>query len=201
MTKSIAVFFLCMGFLASQAQDCDLKKDSNGIKVYACFQDTSKYKLLKAEFTLENTTIDQLVTFLLDAENYLTWQYNMEEVKVVKTLGENSFIYRSVTDAPWPVTDREMIIQFDATKNEVTHRLDIHVHTVPFNYPKNNKLVRIPYSDAKWVVTVDGNNLKVLYSLNIDPGGSIPAWLVNIAIAEGPFESFSKLKKQLEKRN
>ena len=44
---------------------------------------------------------------------------------------------------------------------------------------------------------VNGSDLKVSYFLNVDPGGSIPAWLVNLAVAEGPYESFRNLKRQL----
>jgi len=36
--------------------------------------------------------------------------------------------------------------------------------------------------------------------MRIDPGGSLPVWLVNMAMAEGPYLTFVNLKKQLEKK-
>jgi hypothetical protein len=34
--------------------------------------------------------------------------------------------------------------------------------------------------------------------MNIDPGGYVPPFLINIAMADGPHESFSSLKKLIE---
>jgi hypothetical protein len=137
----------------------------------------------------------------MDVPNYTTWQYNMAEARVLKNIDVNSIIIRSVTDAPWPVTDREMIVQFTSIEDKAFNAMTFKIQTVPFNHPKKDNVVRIPFSDAKWTVTQDANkNLNVLYTLSIDPGGTLPAWLVNMAIAEGPFESFSKLKNQLAEK-
>jgi hypothetical protein len=60
-------------------------------------------------------------------------------------------------------------------------------------------MVRIPFSEAKWRVTrLNQSSLKIDYTLRVDPGGYVPAWLANMAMAEGPFYSFSKLKEYLQ---
>jgi hypothetical protein len=41
--------------------------------------------------------------------------------------------------------------------------------------------------------------VKVEYTLHLDAGGSVPAWLLNMFITQGPTESFIKLKAQLQK--
>jgi len=51
-----------------------------------------------------------------------------------------------------------------------------------------------------WLIDpAPGNTLKIDYTLQLDPGGSIPAWLVNMFIANGPVETFRRLKKQIQK--
>lgn len=203
MTRIGFIFLLGICPLVSKAQDCELRKDKGGVKVYACSQDTSKYKLLKAEFSIPNTTFEQLRAFIMDVPNYPTWQYNMVEAQVLKTINDHSLIIRSVTDAPWPVTDREMIVQFSGVIDTGSNLLTMHIKSIPsYDHPKNDKLVRVPFSDATWLVHRDrNNNLQAVYTLRIDPGGALPVWLVNMAIAEGPFESFSKLKNQLAERS
>ncbi len=37
------------------------------------------------------------------------------------------------------------------------------------------------------------------YTLRMDPGGDIPAWLFNLFVTKGPVESFENLKVQLQK--
>jgi hypothetical protein len=66
--------------------------------------------------------------------------------------------------------------------------------------PVKENIVRITQSTGRWTITPVGRGqIQVEYVLIVDPGGSIPAWVVNMFAARGPMESFKKLKKQLEK--
>jgi hypothetical protein len=49
------------------------------------------------------------------------------------------------------------------------------------------------------VSVIDSRTIKAEYTLYADPGGSVPAWLVNLFIADGPLESFQKLKEHIKK--
>ena len=75
---AIVVFstFLIIGFSGlAQSNDCKLKKDSDGILIYACKSENDKFKSLKAEFTINNTTVDELMVFLRNVDNYPTRQW------------------------------------------------------------------------------------------------------------------------------
>lgn len=181
----------------AQNQDCKEKKNSNGIIVYVCKSDKEQFKTLKAEFTLNHTTLDELVAFMQDVTNYPKWQYNMVSAKILKRESDQVMVTRSELDAPWPVENRELIVQYVINQNTTKDSLHVTARTIPFDYPKSD-LVRIPFSNAEWFVTKAGDTLKIKYSLSVDPGGSLPAWLVNMALAEGPFHTFSNLKKELE---
>jgi hypothetical protein len=175
---------------------CRLKKDKDGIKVYTCQESDSKFKSLRAEFLLPGTALDQLRSFLLDGNNYYTWQYNMVESKILNQANEDEMIVRSVIDAPWPVTNREMIVRIIMQKED--HDLEVSVNAVPYDYPVSDDLVRVAFSQANWKVTkINDRDLSVYYTLRIDPGGSLPTWLVNMAMAEGPYETFRNLREKL----
>jgi len=185
----------------SQVNNCDLKKDKDGIRVYTCPSDISKFRSLLAEFTIENTSFEDLQKFLWNVDNYVNWQYNMVEASLLQKTDNQSIIYRSVVDAPWPVQNREMIVQLSFRKTEKTDQLFFTMQSVATDYPLSDDLVRVPYSQASWTVKRVNTTLAVTYQLNIDPGGYVPPMLVNLAMAEGPYESFRKLKKLLEKKN
>ena len=54
---------------------------------------------------------------------------------------------------------------------------------------------------AKWTVTPAGDRLlKVEYVMKIDPGGSVPAWMVNMVAAQAPFDSFTNLRRMIRER-
>ncbi len=194
--------FVLIAYLpsVSQIKNCDLKKDEEGIKVYTCPSDTSKFRSLVAEFELENISFAELERFLWNVDNYVNWQYNMVSASLVKKVDEQSIIYRSEVDAPWPVQNREMIVQLSVNKKLDPDQLAFSMHTVPTDYPLQEDLVRVPFSQASWTVKQVKNKLVVTYQLTIDPGGYIPPLLVNLAMAEGPYESFLNLKKLLEKK-
>jgi len=182
--------------------NCKLKKDDDGIKIYTCEESDSKFKSLRVETSLQGVTLAELKSFLLKASNYTTWQYNMIEAKELKSINDHEIIVRSVVHAPWPVTNREMITNVNVAVEQSANELTMVIKSIPYEYPLEKGLVRVPFSEATWKVKEEGGDqLAVRYFLRIDPGGSIPSWLVNMAMAEGPYSTFKSLKKQLSTKS
>jgi len=42
-------------------------------------------------------------------------------------------------------------------------------------------------------------SISIVYTFEADPGGNLPAWLVNSFADKGPYESFKKLAELLKK--
>lgn len=188
-------------FVMSQ-DNCKLKKDDDGIKIYTCEESDSKFKSLRVETSLKGISFNELKSLLLEAENYTSWQYNMIESKELESINDHEIIVRSVIHAPWPVTNREMITHVNVAVEQSQHELTMAIKSIPYEYPLEKGLVRVPFSEATWHVKEESDNqLTVQYFLRIDPGGSIPSWLVNMAMAEGPYVSFKNLKEQLSTRS
>lgn len=192
------LFIFILSSALSQPQDCALKKDSDNILVYTCKSENERFKSLKATFTISNTTIDELTAFLKKVDKYTAWQYNMTSSKILKHVSDNAMIVRTEIDAPWPVENRELIVEYSFYLNQKDKLLKVVTKTVPIDYPTTDDVVRVPFSYAEWDVIAVDNTLLVTYTMKIDPGGSIPAWLVNMAMADGPHQSFIKLKNLLE---
>jgi len=193
-------FILGNSFFARGQSECDLKKDKDGIKVYTCKSDSSKFRSLVAEFDLENTSLETLENFLWDVDNYVNWQYNMVESGLIKRINDQVMIYRSEIDAPWPVEDREMLVQFSVIRDQLPDELTFLIYTITYDYPLKENVLRVPYSNAAWQVKRNGNSLHVKYMMKINPGGYVPPMLVNLAMAEGPYVSFLNLKRMIEKK-
>lgn len=192
----LASFFYTIG-VAAQTSDCDLKKDKDGVKVYTCKSDTSKFRSLKAEFVIENTSIEELKKFMFTVPGYLNWQYNVTEATMLKQINDNEMIYRAVIRAPWPLDDREIIAQFAIVIQDPDHA-NFYIKNVQSDFPLNEDLVRIPYSQSSWDIIRINNSLHVTYKMNVDPGGYVPAFFINMAMADGPYQSFRDLKKLIQ---
>jgi hypothetical protein len=193
------LFLVLIGciYSSSFAQDCTLKKVKDGISVYTCKAKDSKLKSIRAELTLPGKTLHELMTLLDDINDYKNWQYNMIESSVLKRINDHEVIYRTVVEAPWPASDRELIVRKRVELDPVAQVLTIVVEDTDYDYPEDSDLVRVPYQVATWKVTAVNGDLKVVYTLSVDPGGSMPAWIINLGIAEGPFHSFGKLKEKM----
>ncbi|MBS1559370.1 MAG: hypothetical protein JST69_11665 [Bacteroidetes bacterium] len=194
-------FFLFAGsvFLTTKnlAQtDCRLRKEQDSIKVYTCFTDTSRFKLIKAEFKI-HTSLEKLEKFLLNFSNYTTWQYNTVESRVIKKISDTEYIYYAKINAPWPVTDRDMVVRLAI--RHIGNYLYVSAHSTG-GVPIKKELVRVPSSHSEWIVTETSRNiLSVKYVIQIDPGGNVPAWIVNWVSAIAPYQSFKELKKQMSR--
>jgi hypothetical protein len=71
----------------------------------------------------------------------------------------------------------------------------------PDYIPEKKKLVRIRNSSGKWQVTpLSNRQVRVEYQLYVDPGGSVPATLVNLFSGKGPLESFRNLRKMVTRK-
>jgi len=189
---------LCLAtrFCFGQTEDCDLKRDSDGIQVYVCQSGDEKFKTLRAEFILENTSIEKYLEFLFNVEDYPNWQYNMTDADVLEKISDDEMTYRSEVDAPWPVDDRELVVNLKVNREADTDQISIVIHNTLSDSPTKRGYIRVPFFFATYTITViNESSLKIIYHLKIDPGGSVPPWLVNIAMAEGPYISFKNLKK------
>lgn len=200
LTFLVFLFLADYNYAQGQSAPCDLRKDKEGIKVYTCPSDSSKFRSLRAEFKLENISFETLENFLWNVNDYPGWQYNMVSASLLKTIKDTAIVYRSEVAAPWPVQNREMIVQLSVNRNLGKDKLAFSMHSVSYAYPLDENLIRVPYSKARWQVRKVNNTLFVTYTLHIDPGGYVPPMLVNLAMAEGPYESFRSLKKLLENK-
>jgi hypothetical protein len=55
------------------------------------------------------------------------------------------------------------------------------------------------HSNTSWYVTAPSpGTIHIVYTFEANPGGSIPAWLVDSFADKGPFESFKKLGQLLK---
>jgi len=43
------------------------------------------------------------------------------------------------------------------------------------------------------------DQVKVVYTIHVDPGGDLPSWLVNMFATEGPLHIFRNLRAELQK--
>lgn len=200
MYKVIAAAFFILKLTKLSAQtDWKLKSESDGIKVYTSIVTNSKFKAIKVECEL-NATASQLVKVLLDVKNCPEWLYHTKLCTLVKQVSPAELYYYSEISIPWPVQNRDFVAHLTVSQHPETKVITIEGPAVNGMVPLKDGIVRVRLSKGLWVITpLKKNLLKVVYTLQLDPGGNLPAWLVNLFAAEGPMKSFQGLKSQIKK--
>jgi len=198
MKKKLFIFSLLLfGLSTGMAQGkWELKKNENGIEIYTRKAAKGSIKELRVVCELDATKA-QLISTIEDIADYKSWVYSNKKSTILKMITPQNIIYYTQSHLPWPIKDRDLIIELNITP--APDVLYIQAKSIPDYLPKENNYIRVPYSLAQWKVTQGPNNkLKVDYTFSVDPGGSIPPWIVNATLTIGPFNSFVKLMEMLK---
>lgn len=174
----------------------ELKKDKNGIRIYTAKQSNSNYKCLKVECLME-AKFSQIIAVLFDIDKHYEWVYNTKSSEICRKVSDSELIYHSQVNAPWPFSNRDLIAHLKV-KERSPQMLTIESHAEPAYMPCKKNCIRIRASDSYWTITaVNNNSIKVEYVIQFDPGGTVPAWLINMFVTDGPYETFKKLKERV----
>jgi len=203
MNRKRAFFTACILLLftayAAAQTEWELKEDKEGIRVYTKKVDNSPLKAVKTVCTV-NTSLSTLTAVLLDINSSADWVYETKRITLLKQISPAELIYYSEINIPWPVLNRDFIVLLKVTQDEKTKAVTVMGYNKPDYLPENKNIVRIQQSYSKWLITpLQNGQVKIEYVLQVDPAGSVPAWMINLFATKGPFETFRKLREQVKK--
>jgi hypothetical protein len=177
-----------------------LKKDKDGIKVYTGKMTDSKFNAIKVSCDLKGN-LSALASILLQPSLQPEWVIATKTSKLIKQLAPNHIYYYNIATIPWPLSNRDMVIDLNIVQDTATKKMTVTANSIENVLPNMKGLERIPFTNATWEVTPFGvNTIHVEYFLKINPGGGVPPWIVNMFIAKAPFESFENLSKIIQEK-
>jgi hypothetical protein len=203
--RLINLILIAIGILSANValcqEECELKKDQNGIKVFSCTNNNSKFNSIKASFEIE-ATAPQLAAMVMDIAGYTKWQYKTIEASILKTISQRELIYYVEIMSPWPASNRDFVVHLKIEQDSLTKKMVFRFRGIPDYIPDKKGIIRVPMSRSTWRIEPTAfNKLKIEYSMEMDPSGLVPGWLMNKLSAEGPYESFFALKNSIQSRN
>ena len=197
MKALLVLLFISVSQYTQHATQWKQVKNEKGINVYTTNREGYEVKGVKVETTF-NCGVQAIVNAIMDVRSYPNWVYACSETRLLKTISNDELIYYHVTNAPWPVNDRDLVSLFELKKFK-DGTVTIQSRSINNFFEERSGYVRVKSSSARWVFTPDQNGkTHAYYELFFNPGGNIPAWMVNLFITEGPYQSMLKLKKRIE---
>ncbi len=189
----LAVFLPGTG---SWADGWELVKDKDGIQIYTRLTEGSKFRTYKGEAILK-IGMDDMYRTLTDLDNYDQWVYSCKESILLSKTAEDEFIYYSVMSLPFPFDDRDMTTKMKVTRGDGTIRFATSL--IKGKQSPEGLVPVAAYEEATTLIKTGDNQVRMIMEGYFEPGGSLPAWVVNMFLSEGPYESLMAIKKTYEK--
>lgn len=184
---------------AQTENPCTLKIEKDGVQAYTCENKDSKFRMVKVLFEAD-TTAEHLASVLFDIEGYNNWQYKTINAKVLQHISDSELIYYAEFVSPWPFDNRDVVVHMRMELD--SGNLKVIYKGVPDFIPKKDGITRVASSSSTLdAVSIGPGRIQVEFKSNVDPGGNLPAFLMNQFAVDGPFESFSELRRQINRRS
>ncbi len=194
-----AFFLLFAMFFGHSQKKTNLALDKEGIKIYLTKLDTTPFKEYKAIMTVK-ANIDTVAKQILDIKSLQKWNFKTRKSELIRKVSDTSWIFYMNHHLGWPVQDRDHVSKVTLIKKEFEQTITI--------FPANNVLkekegiIRLTNFKGFWYLKkISDNQTLVMQQIYGNPGGSIPAFMVNMVVTKGPFESFKELRKRVENLN
>lgn len=198
MLRILVFSFLAFLLAASaRASDWELALDRHEVRVWTRTIPGYPIRELRAETTVKST-LNGLVALLMDTDNAARWIYRTDRIDLLKRDdASGSFLIRVMTDFPWPLTDRDAVVEGRITQDAGTGVISVSSRAVTLNaYPAMEDFVRMPDMEGTWTFQPLGQGqVRVVMTMRADPGGNIPAAVINLIVHETPYRTLRELRK------
>jgi len=172
--------------------------DKNGIAIFTRSSESSNFKefLAKAQF---EGSIDEFKTILLDVDSYADWMPDCQSAQIVSSTGLKEVTYHMKIKVPFPFENRDIVQQLILREKGNALEIDILCH--PNIIDEEKKYVRMIEGSGKWLIEeVSADEISIRFQYHANPGGDIPAWLVNSFIVKNPHIMLERIREKMANR-
>lgn len=194
----LSAFLITMNFPGQLvAQSWEFAKEKEGIRIYTMKAEDKPLKAYKGVAEI-NAPAEKVFALIENVNNTDWWDKNLSQIKVLGYEKNRFARYYLVFDLPWPVSDRELFVDAQVTIDPETGTRKITAEPLRVNTPPAKERIRINEYRQIWTVRpVSLNRTQVTLEGYVNPGGSLPAWIINLFIVDAPMNSIGEIKKRM----
>ena len=126
--------------------------------------------------------------------------YNISEAKLLERPNDTIQIYYAVAKAPWPYKNRDGIYKNILSWDKNSRSLTVEIELLEDERELSKNFVRMGGYGFWRVKEISANELKIDFQMQVDPGGSIKAWLANMFVTDSPFETMTGIREAMSQK-
>ena len=173
------------------------KRHRDGIRIETRKVPGSKYRAVRGTMEVKGS-IHSLVALVLDPSACPRWAHLCAHSKVYKQLSATDYYLYSYMDAPFPISNRDILAHVHWQQDPQSLRLTMNSYATVGLVPPT-EAIRIEQATIQWHFTPQENNTTRVESFgHIDPNGYTPAWLSNILLINTPYKTMRNMKRLIE---
>lgn len=206
MRRYVCLMFLCIFLTAPYAFAGPLEegwknaKQGEGITVYTKPVPGSDFKEFMG-ITDVDAPMEVLLALFKDIPSFPQWFGFCRDIRVEKDISDAHKLVYFILATPWPVKDRDMIIDVKFDVHQGQGRAVITMNALKDELvPVQSKYVRMTHLIGKCTLTrIDADTTHVVYMVDSDPGGNIPVSVNNMLAKDQPFLTLKGMKEMGKK--
>lgn len=195
----IALGVVLIGAATAHAQGWEKIESRAGVTAYRKSVPGLDLPVIKGVGIVQ-ASVYEILAVMHDTAAFPKWMASCREAWLVKEINDYERIIYNRTEMPWPISDRDAVIQSKITVDKDKRSVKIAFFTVKSSLPRAAEVdgvVRMPMLKGFYLFEViDENKTRVTYQAQADPGGFIPDWLVEAGSADIPLNTIKSLREQ-----
>ena len=146
-----------------------------------------------------NESIFDVLAVLSDPPRFPEWMERCGESRILAQPNEFEYVTYSLTDAPWPVSDRDAVYRARATVTASQKLVMVRFQAVKDRrVPPRKGVVRLDRLQGYYGLKILGPRRTQLdYELDADPGGWVPKWIGKITARRAVINTIRALRKHV----
>ena len=178
-------------------QQWELIKNKEGIEVYTRTNNVMSFKEFRGKMII-NSRVSDFMSVLYDVEGLVSWGYNLTIARLLERRADSVQIYYAVAKSPWPYKDRDGVYLNKFSWDEQTKTLLVDIELLEEPIEAEGNFVRIGGYGSWKVKELSSEEIEIVFQMQIDPRGSIKAWMANMFASDTPFYTLKGLKEALK---
>lgn len=170
-------------------------------KSIAVYQEKEVENSYKAEGEISENFF-ALLAVASDIKRRAEWVPNlMDSVLIEGTLESNEMTLYEQFSLPWPAMNRDAVIHCKLTKDYKNKSLVIIFNQIESpKKPPHKDYIRVPQTKGKMEFRyIDEKRTFARYEIQLDPGGTLPGFIISFFIKQAPYDALIGLIEQIKK--
>jgi hypothetical protein len=194
----LLLLVLLAGAEAVSGSEWRILDNSDGIEVALREEPGRDLPTMRGRAVLEGD-IDRLLAIIIDPDQATEWAEGASKVTMLEREPHRAIIHTYI-DIAWPVWDRDLVTSGTVRTVEPGNEYVLSNAAVDGIVPEKEGVIRMKKAFTQFHLKKQGpDRVWVEYLVNVDPGGSLPKWLVRWTQKSVPAQTLKNLQRQLKK--